>query len=274
MSLIKSTLHKGLKTEIRNFKMKTIKQSRICFTILAFLSFLLLNFAEAKTKDSNYEPEEGSEAEKRGLKHQDIKIDPKLPNVLILGDSISLGYLTEVRRLLTGKANVIHPPTNCEGTTFGVEKIDEWLSGPKWTLIHFNWGLHDLKHVPDAGEKGKSDNPQDPLQATVDQYSKNMVVLLNKLQATGAKLIFATTTPVAPGTTHPLREPESVLKYNEAALKLMKERGIKINDLYGFILPQLNTLQRAKNVHFNAEGSKALGGQVAKSIEEELMKAQ
>lgn len=34
--------------------------------------------------------------------------DPKLPNVLIIDDSISMGYTPLVRTLLQGKANVIH----------------------------------------------------------------------------------------------------------------------------------------------------------------------
>ena len=74
-----------------------------------------------------------------------------LPNVLIIGDSISIGYTKFVQEMMAGKANVHRPLNakggflNCQGTTFGVEKIDEWLGDTKWDVIHFNFGLHDLK---------------------------------------------------------------------------------------------------------------------------------
>ncbi len=78
------------------------------------------------------------------------KLSNKLPNVLILGDSISMGYTKIVQKTLEGKANVYRPMNakggflNCQGTTLGIQKIDEWLSGKKWDIIHFNFGLHDL----------------------------------------------------------------------------------------------------------------------------------
>jgi len=220
--------------------------------------------------------EAGSTVEKKKTEQWSFTPDTKLPNVLILGDSISIGYTLEVRKLLAGKANVFRPLSkdgrsaeNCSGTIAGVEKIDEWLGSTKWAVIHFNWGLHDLKHISKNGGKPSAD-PADPVQATVEQYSKNLEGIVKKLKATGAKLIFATTTPVVPGTSNPLREPEAPGKYNESAVKIMKANGVKIDDLYSFILPQLSKLQLPKNVHFNTEGSKALAGQVVKAIEAEL----
>lgn len=206
-----------------------------------------------------------------------VNPNPKLPNVLILGDSISIGYTLQVRKLLEGKANVFRPHTadgkkaeNCSGTTKGVESIDRWIGDRKWDVIHFNWGLHDLKHVTEPGGNTVSSNPKDPVQATVEQYSENLAKIVDRLEKTGATLIFATTTPVPPGTTGPLREPEAPGKYNAAALKIMKKHDIAVDDLYGFCEPQLAKLQRPKNVHFTSEGSQALAGQVAASIEKGL----
>ena len=56
------------------------------------------------------------------------------------------------------------------------------------------------------------------------------------------------------------------------ALKVMKSQGVAIDDLYSFILPTLKTHQLPKNVHFNQQGSQALGKQVADSILETLSK--
>ncbi|MEW4561850.1 SGNH/GDSL hydrolase family protein [Bremerella sp. JC770] len=203
--------------------------------------------------------------------------DPNLPNVLILGDSISIGYTLQVRKLLDGKANVFRPhtadgkrPENCSGTTKGVVSLDRWLGDRKWDVIHFNWGLHDLKHVTEPGGNTVSTKPSDPVQATADQYAANLEKIVKRLNQTGAKLIFATTTPVVPNTTGPLREPTSPPKYNAAALKVMKEHNVAVNDLFAFCQPQVEKLQRPKNVHFTAAGSQALAEQVAAAIQAAL----
>jgi hypothetical protein len=99
-----------------------------------------------------------------------------------------------------------------------------------------------------------------------------MEELVKKMKATGAKLVFATTTPVVSATKplRELREPEAPGKYNEAALKIMAANGIKVDDLYGLVLPNLGALQKRNNVHFTPEGSQVLAKQVAKAIEAEL----
>ena len=73
-----------------------------------------------------------------------------LPRVLIIGDSISIGYQVPLREALKAKANVHRPPTNCGPTSRGVEQIDAWLGDGKWDVIHFNFGLHDVRHQPAA----------------------------------------------------------------------------------------------------------------------------
>jgi lysophospholipase L1-like esterase len=218
-------------------------------------------------------PEAGSRAESDRKLNWSFKPDPGLPNVLILGDSISIGYTLQVRALLAGKANVFRPmsaggrqPANCSGTTAGVKSIDGWLAGRKWDVIHFNWGLHDLKHVTAAGGNTASSKPDDPVQATVEAYGRNLEELVGKLRATGATLIFATTTPVAPGTPNPMREPDAPARYNAAALKIMQAHGIGVDDLYAFCEPQLAKLQLPHNVHFTQAGSAALAKQAAAAI--------
>src|SRR3954465_11918995 len=54
-----------------------------------------------------------------------------LPRVLIIGDSISIGYQPALRETLQGKANVHRPATNCGPTTRGVEQIEQWLASDK-----------------------------------------------------------------------------------------------------------------------------------------------
>lgn len=202
--------------------------------------------------------------------------DPALPNVLILGDSISVGYTRDVRAQLAGRANVFRPmapdgaaPENCQGTTLGLQKIDIWLAGRKWDVIHSNWGLHDLKHVKVAGSSENSNEATDPVQASLPVYRDNLSQLVAKLKATGARLVFATTTPVAPNTTGPLRSPEAPPAYNAAAVEIMQANAIRVNDLFGLGTSLAHT-QMPRNVHYTAAGLTALGEVVAQVIESEL----
>ena len=81
-----------------------------------------------------------------------IKEMPGLPRVLLIGDSISIGYNLPPRALLKGKVNLHRIPTNGGPTIKGLEQIDTWLGKKKWDVIHFNWGLHDLKYMGPNGE--------------------------------------------------------------------------------------------------------------------------
>ena len=217
-----------------------------------------------------YVPEEGShELTRKHRKAKRVKMDPNLPNVLIIGDSISIGYTGQVRAQLKGKANVIHNPGNAAGTTLGLKKLQEWLGDTKWDVIHFNWGLHDLKHVKEAGSSENSNNPNDPQQADLATYTANLKVLVKQLNATDSKLIFATTTPYPKGVK-PCRLPADAAKYNAEALKIMKANNIQVNDLYSLALPRLKTLQKPRNVHFKPEGSQVLADQVATVIRSAL----
>ncbi|MEN3941388.1 SGNH/GDSL hydrolase family protein [Prosthecobacter sp. SYSU 5D2] len=195
------------------------------------------------------------------------------PRVLILGDSISIGYTPFVQTTLAEEMSVMRPmrgekAENCSSTTAGVENIDRWLAidGGKWDVIHFNWGLHDLKHVKADG-KTVSDQAGDPPLNAVEIYEKNLREIVAKLKATGAKLIFATTTPVPNEPMKVYRKNSNVILYNEAALRVMKDNGIAVNDLYAFALPKLKDIQiQPANVHFTPEGSAVLGAEVVKAI--------
>ena len=186
---------------------------------------------------------------------------PGLPRVLLIGDSISIGYTVPVQQALKGKANVHRPGTNCGPTSRGVEQIDEWLGDGKWDVIHFNFGLHDVRYF-DGGKA--SDAGKGKRQVSDSDYEKNLEQLVARMKMTGAKLIFATTTPVPEGSAGRIKGEE--IKYNEIALRVMKKHGVAINDLYGFALPRLSEIQRPANVHFTESGSKVLGEQVAASI--------
>lgn len=190
-----------------------------------------------------------------------VEDTPGLPRVLLIGDSISIGYTLFVRELLRGKANVHRIPTNGGPTPKGIENIDAWLGRGKWDVIHFNWGLHDLKYMFD-------DRPQ----VDLAQYERNLDRLVGRLAKTGASLIWAATTPVPSRKVKPKRIPEEVAQYNEAAARVMRKHGAKTNDLYALAMPRLKEIQIPDNVHFTPEGSRVLAAQVAAAIEAALRK--
>lgn len=196
---------------------------------------------------------------------QQIEDVPGLPRVLLIGDSISIGYTVAVREELDGKANVHRPPTNCGPTIVGLKQIDSWLGDKEWDVIHFNWGLHDLKYMgPDGANLADPNDAGSHQQVPIDEYEKNLQTLVARMQKTGAKLIWCSTTPVPDGSAG--RVVGDAGKYNEVAAKVMREHGVEIDDLYAFAKPQLAEIQLKANVHFSPDGSKTLAKQVVKSI--------
>lgn len=192
-----------------------------------------------------------------------------LPRVFIIGDSISIGYTPFVVKALEGKAIVSRPKVNCNGTKMGVEKLDQWLGQEKYDLIHFNFGLHDMKHVDTKTGEG-TNNAADPVQSTLPVYKKNLQWIVNRLEATGAILVFASTTPVPAQSNRVMREPEQLIKYNKVASRIMRKHRIVINDLFHFTLPLVNEYQNPNDVHFTEKGYALLGEEVAACIQKTL----
>jgi len=178
--------------------------------------------------------------------------DPDKPNVLLIGDSISIYYTDTVRRLLAGHANVYRTPMGPGKAETLFASLDDFLQQGTWDVIHFNSGLHDF-----ARTEG---NAQD-LQA----YRNNLKTIIQKLRKTNAKLIWASTTPV-PEKAAVTNDARCRL-YNTTAAKLMREEGIPINDLHTATLPDhAKYWTAANNIHFNEAGSAFLGRKVAKAV--------
>ncbi len=191
----------------------------------------------------------------------------KTKQVLLIGDSISMGYLPFVQDLLKDNAVVRRPDVNCESTLHGLRQIDAWLGDVKWDVIHFNWGLHDLI-------RSRTDNRDPahiasvPLQVPLAEYEKNLRKLVERLKKTGAKLVWGTTTPIPAGCMFRLSGEE--VKYNEVAFRVMRDEDIPIDDLYTSMLPRLSEFQDPKDVHFNPQGSEFLANAVTRSVIEQL----
>lgn len=201
----------------------------------------------------------------------------KLPRVLIIGDSISIGYTPFVKAMMTNRAVIVHAPGNNAATVTGLKRLDQWLGKEKWDVIHFNWGLHDMKYIdPSTAETdmaklipvktGKQWVPAEP-------YEANLKTLVQRLKATGARLVWCSTTPVPEGANG--RVPGDVAKYNAAALRVMQAEGVPVDDLCAVVGTPENRAKmggKPKDVHYTDAGSKALAAEVVQAIEKALAK--
>ena len=175
-----------------------------------------------------------------------VKDDPKLPRVLLIGDSVSRGYTQPTRAALAGVANVQRAPANCGPTASGVKNLEVWLGVGKWDVIHFNFGIHD-RGTP-AGD-----------------YVQRLEAIVARLEKTGAKLVWASTTPI-PDNPAQKQTARSIVEKNALAAEVMRKHGIPTDDLFAAITPRLADLQNPNDVHFTGAGYEFLGAQVAGSI--------
>jgi hypothetical protein len=189
-----------------------------------------------------------------------VSAEETLPQVLIIGDSISLGYTPYVIRLLEGKADVIHHRGNAGPTIRGIDDIEDWLGSTQWNVIHFNWGLWDMY--------GWQYEDQD---RSPKAYGERLNTLVLRLKKTEAKLIWATTTPACPEaekkclvTVDAVTERE----YLATARRVMKKHHVQINDLHSFMEPKWAKYAIAgNNVHYRKDGYRQLAEQVSKQIQ-------
>ena len=169
-----------------------------------------------------------------------------LPRVLLIGDSISIGYTLPVRQELAGKANVHRIPTNGGPTKNGTANLAKWLGTGKWDVIHFNFGIHD-RATPAA------------------DYVKRLEEIVTRLEKTGAKLIWASTTPI-PDNPAQKQTAQSVVEKNALAAEVMAKHGIPTDDLFGAMTPRLKEFQPPLDVHYTGAGYDFLGAKVGESI--------
>jgi lysophospholipase L1-like esterase len=173
--------------------------------------------------------------------------DPKLPRVLLIGDSVSRGYTLAVRAALAGRANVHRAPENCGGTSRALTKLEVWLGEGKWDVIHFNFGIHD--RATPTGE-----------------YAKRLEQIIARLRQTGATLVWASTTPI-PDDPAQKQTAASIVERNEIAAAVMARHRIPVDDLFGAVLPRVDELRLpAPNVHFKESGYDFLGQAAATAI--------
>ncbi len=191
----------------------------------------------------------------------------KKPRILIIGDSISIGYTPVVEQDLKEVALVKHNLGNAEHTGTGLEKIEEWIGDTDWDIIQFNWGLWDLcyRH-PDAKVYGNRDKVNGKITHSLDVYRSNLEDLVLRMkQLSDAKLIFITTSYVP--NEEAGRFSEDALSYNRVAKEVMDRHNILIHDIYKKSRNiHRNYGQGEDDVHYTKLGYEKLGKRVSKFL--------
>lgn len=189
----------------------------------------------------------------------------KRKKVLIIGDSISIGYTPFVALRLKDVAEVTHNPGNGRYSAYGLAHLREWIGDAHWDVIQINWGLWDLAHRDSTGRLDRNS----PITAPLGTYEANLRAIVKILKSTGAKIVYVTTTYVPKG--EPGRDTRDVSRYNAVAVRVMKENGIAVNDLYR---PSRKIHHRhglkTNNVHYTPPGYDALSHYVSSFLREQL----
>lgn len=203
-----------------------------------------------------------------------------MKNVLLIGDSIRMGYQARVTELLGDDVHVFAPQENCRYTKFTLWGMFDWMSGwgdPKIDVIHWNTGIWDLHRCTADGS----------VFVPLPEYLETNRRLAIQMESYTDKLIWATSIPGGrqlneQKKTHYLLEEEGkpsiflcdatdvwnadIRRYNEECSKMLRGRGIVINDLYSVIDGRTDELLGDDGVHPNKEGYELLAKQVADHI--------
>jgi lysophospholipase L1-like esterase len=179
-----------------------------------------------------------------------------LPNVLLVGDSITRGYYPAVSQQLTGVANVYLFSTSASsGDPRLPRQLHDYFSmmGLSFVVIHFNNGMHGWGY-------------------TEPQYAAGLPGMIAALRAGSphATLVWANTTPVLHDSTKGESTNARINERNRLASACMSQAGLAIDDQNALMLkhPEMH----AGDVHFTAEGSALEATQVAAKIREVLRK--
>jgi len=186
---------------------------------------------------------------------------PETPRVLLLGDSIRMSYQPHVARLLEGRAEVVGPEDNCQFSLYTLSSLDRWLPElGQPDVVHWNNGIHDAGHNPNRS----------PVRIPLEDYRRNLEIILGRLVGITPNVIWASSTPVHPDSpfldTQWAWRNEEIDQYNDAARELMESKGIPINDLHALVWNNMSEFLGEDMLHLSEEGQKACGKAVANCV--------
>jgi lysophospholipase L1-like esterase/dienelactone hydrolase len=194
--------------------------------------------------------------------------EKSLPKVVLVGDSIRMGYAPLVAKRLAGQAVVVSSAANGGDSANVLKHLEEWVLREKPDVVHLNCGLHDLK-------QSKRDKRHQVDRKSYEANLKEIVARIRK--QTSATLVFANTTPIVDerhakrGGSFDRREAD-VRRYNETARAVMRQGGIPVHDLHGLIVQaDAEKMLGADGTHYTAAGYEKLAEAVTDCVRRQLL---
>ena len=185
--------------------------------------------------------------------------------VVLIGDSIRLGYQGDVARLLDGTAEIVGPAENCRSTADILQHLEPWIFDllGLGATVHLNAGLHDLRRM---------DGPGTDPQVAIDGYEKALRRIVRVVLADGRceRLVLATTTPVddvrhaAGGCSN--RHDADVQRYNERLRVVAAGDAVEVHDLNAVVGSDPTRYLSDDGVHLTAAGNAAVARSVAAAV--------
>ena len=162
-----------------------------------------------------------------------------LPRVLMLGDPVYNEPSRSAAAMMKGRVELVYPGyahNEVIDTTTALTKLDEWIGDKSWDLIHFNFGLGDLIHrVPSMKQlRVLPIHVGGTVNTPPDRYEQNLDAIVQRLKATDAKLVWASTTPIRSSSSN-VFEIGSEITYNAIAAKVMAKHGVATNDMHAHV---------------------------------------
>src|SRR5262249_18526718 len=152
-----------------------------------------------------------------------------------LGDSSSVGS--------AWYSNWDRPYENCKASRYFLERLDTWKQGKHWKTIIFNCGIHDIY-----------------IGVPIEEYKANLRTIIHRLHAD--HIYFCNTTPGRP--EEPRAKPDTIDRYNAAALEVMRAEKIRVIDLYGPAMAHREWWK--KDLHYTPEGYSNMAKIVSEAV--------
>ena len=190
-----------------------------------------------------------------------------MKKIILIGDSIRMGYDKYVKDALKEEAEVFYPNENCRFAQYVLRSVSDWRNDGKWgddaDLVHWNAGLWDTLRL--YGDEPLT--PPEMYAEMIRRVDKRIRFLFPK-----AKFVFATSTRVIEeryGRDFK-RYNRDIEEYNRIAVEALKDTDTVINDLYSFTASLPESYYSDVTHLYTAEGTNAMANKVLDIICAEL----
>ncbi|MCA9082937.1 MAG: SGNH/GDSL hydrolase family protein [Planctomycetaceae bacterium] len=203
----------------------------------------------------------------------DSKPQPRVPKVILVGDSIRLSYAPLVAEKLASEATIVSPAANGGDSSNVLKNVQKWIISEQPEIVHFNCGIHDTKYFEASGK----------FQISPQQYEQNLRAIVERIRGeTKATILFATSTPILDERAAATRQGRdyvltnaAITQYNEIAVRVMAELKVPVNDLNARLsMPkppaEPDQMIGADGVHLTDAGKVILADAVAELIASHL----